>query len=70
MGLIGYQDNLQKAMQLPRVGKNPLIIRAAKVMGSTRSSLILSEDDARKIAEAIKKNDFLDECRVAVIIGG
>jgi hypothetical protein len=56
-------------MHLDRIGSNPLVIRARGTAGKYHADYILSDRDASFVATAAEKNNFLQQCRVAVVIG-
>ncbi len=53
----------------PRVGYNPLRIRAISVAGTNMTSVKISSFDARRIHGSKKNINLLKECRVAIIVG-
>jgi len=67
-GLVGYADSINKAKEMKRVGANPLIVKAVGVEEAGKSNLLVSTDDAMKIASASAASNFLRECRVVVVI--
>ncbi len=60
-GLAEYRKTLEAARAVARVGDNPLIIKATKVSGTYGADLVVSDEDARKVAQANEKRDFLGE---------
>lgn len=68
LGLMGYQNNLDKARTLDRVGKNPLVINAKNVSGKNKTDFVISQNDAANIKKAIAGNDFLKQCRVVAVL--
>lgn len=70
IGLVQYTDTLEEAKQAARVGSNPYIVRAEKVVGSVaKGNFIIPIEDARKIRATDKTSGFLAQCRVAIAIG-
>jgi len=69
VGLMGYQSSLPKALQLDRIGENPLVVRARSVAGQYHADYVLSDGDADLVRRAAGKNDFLKQCRVAAVLG-
>ena len=49
-----------------RIGDNPLIVKALDVKG--RGDLVVSTDDAAKIAYVDQRTNVVKECRVAFIV--
>lgn len=68
-GIVIYKDNLNKALRDERIGKEPLIIRGVQVSGPLNSDIIISNNDAVLIHAAAKKQNFLKECKVIILIG-
>jgi len=70
IGVVAYTDSLEKAKKFipDRVGKNPLIIKARGVMGSTSSNIVVSNTDAAKILKANRISRFLENFKVIVLI--
>ena len=64
MGIVGYTKNIKTGDVRNRVGKNPLIIKAQRVIGVNKTDAIVSEGDAGRILWADQIGDFLPECRV------
>jgi len=70
IGLVQYTDTLEEAKYTARVGSNPYIVRAERVVGSVvKGNFIISLEDARKIRDANKLSGFLTQCCVAIAIG-
>jgi len=67
-GLMGYEKELSKAKSNPRVGKNPLIIKATKSFGDNKTDIIIDNKTAKQIQKISKHFNFLRECRVIAII--
>jgi hypothetical protein len=67
-GLVGYADSIGKAKAMKRVGSNPLVVKAIGIEGTNKSNIVVSTNDAMKIASATSVNGFLRECRVVVVI--
>ena len=67
VGMSGWALNIKGAESNPRVGENPLIIRAIGI--SEDNKLIIKTDDALNIMIADDRYDFLSKCRVVIIVG-
>ncbi|PID30971.1 MAG: hypothetical protein CR982_00475 [Candidatus Cloacimonadota bacterium] len=67
-GMVGYLKDISKAAGNPRVGDNPLVIKAIDITGTNSTDVIISENDAKKIKDLAEKINFLRECRVILII--
>jgi len=66
-GLVLYST--QDLYNHPRVGYNPLRIRAIGVVGGKLTNVKISPFDARRIHGSKKNINLLKECRVAIIVG-
>lgn len=66
-GLVLYST--QDLYNHPRVGYNPLRIRAIGVVGAKFTNIKISSFDARRIHGSKKNLNLLKECRVAIIVG-
>jgi hypothetical protein len=67
-GIVGYAKSVEDAAKLERAGKTPGEIKALKASGKNNTDVVLSNNDAREIRAAAKKQKFLSECRVLFII--
>lgn len=66
-GLVLYTT--QDLYNNPRIGYNPLRIRAIGVVGNKLTDIKISSFDARRIHGSKKNIEILKECRVAIIVG-
>ncbi len=66
-GLVLYST--QDLYNHPRVGYNPLRVRAIGAVGAKFTDIKISSFDARRIHGSKKNIDLLKECRIAFIIG-
>ncbi|MBA3018524.1 MAG: hypothetical protein FP811_10335 [Desulfobacteraceae bacterium] len=68
-GLCGYEKTLKSAYNA-RSGENPLTVRAIEVKRRRGKSddVVISREDADRILEAVKNNDFFKECRVVIVV--
>jgi len=68
MGIVGYAKSLDKVKTDERVAPNPLIIKAVGVTGPNKTDIIISPNDAMKIHQYSEHLNFLQQCRVMVIV--
>lgn len=66
-GLVGYIASLEAARTDPRVGDNPLVIRARRARGRYKDSIIITREDARKLLDLLSDTDVFAQCRVIVV---
>jgi hypothetical protein len=67
-GVVGYAPDLAKARANPRVGANPLVVRANKAQGPGSSDLMVTSTDAARITAAEAAGDILTNCNVVIVI--
>ena len=67
-GVVGYAPDLDKARTNPRVGANPLVVRARKAQGPGSSDLLVTDADAARITAAEAAGDILTNCNVVIVI--
>jgi len=67
-GMMGYLKDITKAKGNTRIGDNPLTIKAVATSGANNVDIVISNDDANKLADLSTKLNFLRECKVIAII--
>ena len=67
-GVAGYAKSLDQAKSDTRVQGNPLVIRAASSSGSTSADVIISNEDAGRLAVADGAAGLLRNCRVMFVL--
>jgi len=67
-GVAGYAKSLDQAKSDTRVQGNPLVIRAASASGSTSADVIISNEDAGRLAVADGAAGLLKNCRVMFVL--
>ncbi|NIV99996.1 hypothetical protein GWN26_13080, partial [Candidatus Saccharibacteria bacterium] len=68
VGVIGYDKDLNRAKSNERVAGNPLVVRAIDVTGANKTDLVVSNQDAQVIRGASTNLNFLQQCKVMVIL--
>jgi hypothetical protein len=66
-GPVSYVKSLDEAKQHPRVGSNPLIVRAKRHKGPFQADLILSADEAARVTAANQAGGFLANMAVVIV---
>ncbi len=66
-GVVGYHRDLERALQDPRIGPAPLVVRALEAAGKLKSTAVISDYDALLIHAAALASDFLKQARVIVV---
>lgn len=67
-GLCGYSADVETAKRDPRVTSNPLTVKAIRAEGSGMSDLRISNEDARMLRSSSDNLNFLQQCRVMIVI--
>ena len=65
---MGYAKSLDQAKGDTRVQGNPLVIRCASTSGSTSADVIISNEDAGRLAVADGAAGLLKNCRVMFVL--
>lgn len=68
-GIVLYKKDLASALKDKRVGPEPLIVRGVGAFGKLKTNLIISHTDALLIHAAVKRQNFLKECKVIIVTG-
>ncbi|PIY43263.1 MAG: hypothetical protein COZ05_11640 [Armatimonadetes bacterium CG_4_10_14_3_um_filter_59_10] len=65
---MGYVSDLDLARKTPRVGENPLLIRAIGRQGSFGAHAVVTNEDAEWILRENKETAFLEKFRVVFVL--
>ena len=68
-GMCQYVPGLASVEKNPRIGGNPLIIKAIRVQPPGASNIVISDTDASRLRSSVEHLAFLKRCRVIVVIG-
>jgi hypothetical protein len=68
IGVIGYEKDLNRAKGNERVTNNPLVVKAIKAAGSNSCDAVVNDADARMIAAAAQNLNFMEKCKVMIIL--
>lgn len=66
-GICAYRQSLDKAKRDKRAGANPLVLNALEASGSGGANLVLSDEDAAKLAELKSAGGILRDGKVIVV---
>jgi hypothetical protein len=66
-GYMVYAAALDSPQIEPRVGKNPLVLRARRVADSGRVNLIMQQADALQLQSSPALQSLLTQCRVVIV---
>jgi hypothetical protein len=67
-GTASYLKDLEDVLSSDRVGRNPLTVRGIRTAPSGACDIMISNADAARVAQTAGNLDFLQECRVLVVI--
>ncbi|WP_462324369.1 hypothetical protein [Desulfoplanes sp.] len=67
-GMAGYAKGMEKAKARPRVTDKPLVVKALSAKGKGMSDLVISTADANKLRELSENQNFLEKCRVMIVL--
>lgn len=67
-GMAGYAKDVDKAAVNPRVASHPVMVKAIAVKGKARTNLVISNEDAVKLRTTASGQDFLEKCRVMIVL--
>lgn len=62
-----FATDVDFAIRHPKVGDRPLLVKALKTYGDTRTEIILGRDTSQKMREMIKTTDFADAGVIIVL---
>jgi len=68
VGIVGYEKNLDRARKNERVADRPLIVKGLKVSGKNQTDIVISNSDAQLIRNAAANLNFLEQCKVMIIL--
>jgi hypothetical protein len=67
-GMAGYARDLEQAKARPRVTDQPLVVKALSARGKGMSDLVISTADANRLRELTENQNFLEKCRVMIVL--
>jgi hypothetical protein len=68
-GMVGYAKSVDAARALEdRVGAQPLVVKAVRVEGLTKTDLVLEKGDAERVKTSAQSAAFLTEGRVIFVV--
>ncbi|NOZ73812.1 MAG: hypothetical protein GXO90_00300 [FCB group bacterium] len=67
-GVTGYTKSLENAQKDPRVGANPLVIKATAASGNTKADVVVSNTDGQTILRLDRQQNVLRDCRVMILL--
>jgi len=68
IGMVGYEKDLNRARMNERVAANPLVVRGVQASGPNKTNVVIGSADAMKIHNAAANMNFLQHCKVMIIL--
>ncbi len=68
-GVCKYLCSMDKALQDPRAGSHPLVLKGLRTSGRDNTAIVISMADAKQIEQATERHLFLKQCRVIFVTG-
>lgn len=68
-GVCKYVCSMESALQDPRVGSHPLVLKGLRTAGKENTAIVISMADAKQIEQATERHLFLKQCRVIFVTG-
>ena len=68
-GVCKYVCSMESALQDPRVGSHPLVLKGLRTTGKKNTAIVISMADAKQIEQATERHLFLKQCRVIFVTG-
>jgi len=68
LGMVGYVKGVDKARENDRVKGNPALVKAVESRGGNKADLVVSQADADALRDMSKRQTFLKEARVLIVI--
>jgi hypothetical protein len=68
IGVVGYETDVNRARTNERVADSPLIINGIKAAGTNRTDVVITNPDAQMVIAAAKNMNFMDQCKVMIIL--
>ena len=67
-GVVSYATDIRKAKFNPRIGDNPLIVKALKTLRPGRCNFIISNTAAGRLRSHSEHLQFLRQCKVIIVL--
>jgi hypothetical protein len=68
IGMIGYEKDTNRARMNERIADNPLMVKGVKITGPNKTDVVVSGADAAKIHNAASNMNFLQHCKVMIVL--
>jgi hypothetical protein len=68
IGVVGYEKDVTRASKNERVTDNPMVVKGVKATGTNSCDVVVSNTDAQRILAAAKNLNFMEQCKVMIIL--
>ena len=68
IGMSGYEKDINRARMNERVADNPLIVKGVESSGPNKTDVVVNSADAMKIHNAAANMNFLQHCKVMIVL--
>jgi hypothetical protein len=68
IGMAGYEKDMNRARMNERVADNPLIVKGVEAAGPNKTDVVISTVDAMKVHNAASNMNFLQHCKVMILL--
>jgi len=66
-GVCKYLCSMDNALEDPRVGSHPLVLKGLRTAGKDNTAIVISTADAKAVEKATERHLFLKQCRVIFV---
>ncbi len=66
-GVCKYLCSMNNALEDPRVGSHPLVLKGLRTAGKDNTAIVISTADAKQVEKATERHLFLKQCRVIFV---
>ncbi len=67
-GMCQYVRGIENVGENPRIGNNPLTVKAIRVRPPGASDIVISDTDAARLRDSVEHLAFLKQCRIVVVL--
>ena len=67
-GIVGYEQDFERAQKDKRVGPNPLVVKSLRALGPNKTDLEIDKNDSALLHSMPEHLQFMKECRVIILV--
>lgn len=68
-GVCKYICNMDQALNDPRVGNRPMVLKGLRVEGKPNTAIVIRMSDYHLLEKVTERHTFLKECRIIIVKG-